>query len=383
MTAFAIASIGGPPNVSSPFKTSSLSPTSTVDSNAEDAKTEPLAHVPPPPCSSMAESTTASTCALQLYNPIADTKEIVYDSSKAATCTAGSKSRDTNVIPSEDSTTGSHKANLLFLTLDALGGCLLRPRRHGNKSAKEAVAPRKGLRLLPKRRGIRGRLQLLMSRSSSSDGSDPTAATTLITGEQNRLLSGRGDSSEGFRTLPATHADELLESSVSEVCDVSFYANEDDNTLDDVSYAFSQAAGISEEEPRGYDDIGMGSIWDEIGTDSEDRRMSQADTDTDIDGADGGDPISLLFDDEDETDGHLFALSDANEDGENENNGENDDDEEDDDEDEPDELEYVQPSFTHKSLRQASEKQTSYDFIIDDNEEDDDLCAADGKHMYM
>ena len=409
MTSFAIATTGtgGTPNVSSPFKTSSLSPTSTVDSNAEDgiAKTEQGHH-------------SSRTCTLQLFNPIADTKEIVYDSSKAreghtsneqdssapenATCIGGSGNsscagRDTNVTPSDDSSIFDDgkraNASLLFLTLRAFGGCLLRPRPDGNKSVKAVAPPRKGQHLFPMRRGIRGRIQLFKSRSSSSDGSDPTTTTTLINGEPNRLLSdASGDSAEGFRTLPATHTDELLEASVSEVCDVSLYDNEDDKTLDDASYAFSQAAGISEEEPRGDDDIGFGSIWDGIGTDSEGRVMSQADTDSDIDGADGGDAIiSLLLDDEDATEQKV-----ANEDGENESKDDNDDYDDDDDDKlkrglsevstmfrnsiPPDELEYIQPMLTHKSLRQASEKQTSYDFIIDDNEEDGEFYA-DGKHM--
>ena len=400
MTSFAPStSTGGSPYVSSsPLKTSSMSPYSTVDSNAEDAETE-QGHP------------SRITCTLQLFNPIADTKEIVYDSSKAreghndqdssapenATCVGGSitsscAGRDANVNPSDESTFDDGKranVSLLSLTLRAFGGCLLRPSRQGNKSVK-AVAPRKGLRLLPKRRSTRRRIQLFKSRSSSSDGSDPTTTTTSINGEQNRLLSdGSGDSADRS-TQPATHnTNEILEGSVSEVCDVSFYDNEDDKTLGDVSYAFSQAAGISVEEPRVYDDIGIGSTWDEIGisrsTDSEGRVMLQADT---VVGTDGGDAISLMFDDEDETDGDLFALSDANEDGENdESNDDNDGgDRFKSDSSEvatmfgniiPDELEYIQPLFTHKSLRQASEKQTSYDFVTNDEENDDDgVCAA-------
>ena len=414
MTSFAIASGGNTPNVSSPSKTSSMPPNSTVDNNAEETKSE-QGHMPVASFSSM--DNPSRTCTLQLFNPIADTKEIAYDSSKAreghneqdssapetATCIGGSVTssfagRDTNVTPSDKSTSDDGKranVSLLFLTLCAFGGCLLRPRRHGDKSVKAVAPPRKGLRLLPMRRGIRGRIQLFKSRSSSSDGSDPTTTTTLINGEQNRLLSDTsGDSAEGFRTLPATHTDELLEASVSDVCDVSLYDNEDDKTLDDVSYAFSQSAGISEEEPRGDDDIGFGSIWDEIGTDSEGRVVSQADTDADTDGTDGGDTIiSLIFDDEDETE-----QKGVNEDGENKSKDDNEKYRYDDDDDDklkrglsevstmfrnsipPDELEYIQPMFTHKSLRQASEKQTSYDFIIDENEEDDELCA-DGKHM--
>ena len=397
---------------------SPLSSALTADGNADVAETEVHVHVAHAPVPSYGPVVVSNLTLL--FNPIADTKEIAYDSSKglpgnneqdsfapenAASCTAGSNSsscvgRDTNVTTrsSEDPTFrngGRANGPLFFLTLRAFGSCLLRPLGNCNGPAKQA-APRKRLRLLPKRRGIRSRLHLFKSRSSSSDGSDPTITTTLMNGEQNHPRSGgSGDFPGKIRTVPALHTNELFEGSVSEVCDVSFYHNEDDDTLDDASYAFSQAAGISEEEPKGYDDIGIGSIWNVRGYGSEGllaaTQVDKActDVDTSTGGADGEDATALLFNDDDETGGDLFALADTNEDDKKESNGENDEEKDKLGSSEvstmfrsnsvPDELEYIQPMFRHKSLRQASEKQTSYDFIINVDEEDDNLCAAEGK----
>ena len=343
---------------------------------------------------------------LELFNPIADADEIIYDSSKECagddvdlgaaasehdtanghetdepnigSGTASTEHRTSPLSPTASPATSPAATNHSFLSLvlRTMGGCLLRPRRRNNESV-TSTASGKGpnvFHLSPKRKGIRGRLQLIQSRSSSSDNSDPVTATTSV-GERNLSAGGSGDSadkssvgrsSKVFRN-PLAHSDSRDGGSASEAYNVSYHELDDD-TIDGASYAFSQAAGISEEAKV---EVDIGSVVARIGN---------ACTEG------GDDAISILFDDEDEDEAgdDLLAISvgDADEMKEDESSGENDERGSSESpsllENNPaDELDYIHPLFTHQSLRQASEKRTSYDFVIDEEESDDEcLCKV-------
>ena len=339
---------------------------------------------------------------LELFNPIADADEIIYDSSKECagddvdlgaaasehdtanghetdepnigSGTASTEHRTSPLSPTASPATSPAATNHSFLSLvlRTMGGCLLRPRRRNNESV-TSTASGKGpnvFHLSPKRKGIRGRLQLIQSRSSSSDNSDPVTATTSV-GERNLSAGGSGDSadkssvgrsSKVFRN-PLAHSDSRDGGSASEAYNVSYHELDDD-TIDGASYAFSQAAGISEEAKV---EVDIGSVVARIGVDL---------------GTGGGDDaISILFDDEAGDDLLAISVGDADEMKEDElvENNEHGSSES------PsmlhnnpaDELDYIQPLFTHQSLRQASEKRTSYDFVIDEEESDDEcLCKV-------
>ena len=324
---------------------------------------------------------TTEPILLELFNPIADADEIIYDSSKecagddvdlgAAASehdTANGHGTDEQHCPSPLSPTASPATSpaanhsFLSLVLRAMGGCLLRPRRRSNESATSAP-PGKGPNvphLSPKRKGIRGRLQLIQSRSSSSDNSDPVTATTSV-GERNLSSGGSGDSADnkssvGRSSKVVAHTNEYCDcGSASEAYNVSYHELDDD-TIDGASYAFSQAAGISEEAKV---EVDIGSVVARIGVD-----LSNASTEG------GNDAISILFDDEDEDEAgdDLLAIS-VGECGSSESPSIS--------ENSPaDELDYIRPLFTHQSLRQASEKRTSYDFVIDEDESDECLCKV-------
>ena len=339
---------------------------------------------------------------LELFNPIADADEIIYDSSKECagddvdlgaaasehdtanghetdepnigSGTASTEHRTSPLSPTASPATSPAATNHSFLSLvlRTMGGCLLRPRRRRNESVTSAASG-KGPNvphLSPKRKGIRGRLQLIQSRSSSSDNSDPVTATTSV-GERNLSAGGSGDSadkssvgrgSKVFRN-PLANSDSRDGGSASEAYNVSYHELDDD-TIDGASYAFSQAAGISEEAKV---EVDIGSVVARIGVDL---------------GTGGGDDaISILFDDEAGDDLLAISVGDADEMKEDElvENNEHGSSES------PsmlhnnpaDELDYIQPLFTHQSLRQASEKRTSYDFVIDEEESDDEcLCKV-------
>jgi len=225
--------------------------------------------------------------------------------------------------------------------------------------------------LSPKRKGIRGRLQLIQSRSSSSDNSDPVTATTSV-GERNLSSGGSGDSADnkssvGRSSKVVAHTNEYCDcGSASEAYNVSYHELDDD-TIDGASYAFSQAAGISEEAKV---EVDIGSFVARIGVD-----LSNASTEG------GTDAISILFDDEDEDEAGDDLLAISVGDGDEKSSGENDECGSSESppisENNPaDELDYIRPLFTHQSLRQASEKRTSYDFVIDEDESDECLCKV-------
>ena len=328
---------------------------------------------------------TAEPILLELFNPIADADAIIYDSSKecagddvdmgaaasehgtanghgtdepsVGSGTASAEHRTSPLSPTASPAT-SPAANHSFLSLVllAMGVCLLRPRRRSNESVTSAP-PGKGPNvphLSPKRKGIRGRLQLIQSRSSSSDNSEPVTATTSV-GERNLSPGGSGDSADkssvGRSSKVVAHTNEYNVS----------YHELDDDTLDGASYAFSQAAGISEEAKV---EVDIGSVVARIGVD-----LGNANTEG------GNDAISILFDDEDEDEAGDDLLAISVGDGENDECGSS---------ESPsisknnpaDELDYIRPLFTHQSLRQASEKRTSYDFVIDEDESDECLCKV-------
>ena len=325
---------------------------------------------------------TAEPILLELFNPIADADEIIYDSSKecagddvdlgaaasehdtanghgtdepsVGSGTASAEHRTSPLSPTASpATSPAANHSFLSLVLRAVGGCLLRPR--SNESVTSAP-PGKGPNVphSPKRKGIRGRLQLIQSRSSSSDNSDPVTATTSV-GERNLSSGGSGDSADkssvGRSSKVVAHTNEYNVS----------YHELDDDTLDGASYAFSQAAGISEEAKV---EVDIGSVVARIGVD-----LGNANT------GEGDDAISILFDDEDEDEAGDDLLAISVGDGENDECGSS--------ESPPisennpaDELDYIRPLFTHQSLRQASEKRTSYDFVIDEDESDECLCKV-------
>ena len=339
---------------------------------------------------------TAEPILLELFNPIADADEIIYDSSKecagddvdmgaaasehdtanghgtdepsVGSGTASAEHRTSPLSPTAASPASSPAANHSFLSLvlRAMGGCLLRPRRRSNESVTSAP-PGKGPNvphLSPKRKGIRGRLQLIQSRSSSSDNSDPVTATTSV-GERNLSSGGSGDSADkssvGRSSKVVAHTNEYCEGGfASEAYNVSYHELDDD-TLDGASYAFSQAAGISEEAKV---EVDIGSVVARIGVD-----LGNANTEG------GNDAISILFDDEDEDEAGDDLLAISVGDGENDECGSSESPSI--SENNPaDELDYIRPLFTHQSLRQASEKRTSYDFVIDEDESDECLCKV-------
>ena len=338
---------------------------------------------------------TTEPILLELFNPIADADEIIYDSSKecagddvdmgaaasehdtanghgtdepsVGSGTASAEHRTSPLSPTASpATSPAANHSFLSLVLRAMGGCLLRPRCRSNESVTSAPSGKGPNAPLPshKRKGIRGRLQLIQSRSSSSDNSDPVTATTSV-GERNLSSGGSGDSADkssvGRSSKVVAHTNEYCEGgSASEAYNVSYHELDDD-TLDGASYAFSQAAGISEEAKV---EVDIGSVVARIGVD-----LGNANTEG------GNDAISILFDDEDEDEAGDEILAISVGDGENDECGSSESPSI--SENNPaDELDYIRPLFTHQSLRQASEKRTSYDFVIDEDESDECLCKV-------
>lgn len=239
------------------------------------------------------------------------------------------------------------------------------------------------LRRLPFRRTKNRGLQLLKSRSGSSDESDPATSTQAMSNS-----TGSGDSgdkvstdaaaaSHGYSGEAAMHSflaglpanpDPYVnglngdcDGSASDAFSMSYH--DDDDTLDNISYTFSDDIGAV--ESRDVDSVA--DLTKEI--------RLKVSNDEDIEDDDVSLLDGLLGDDDeggvgglpsDEDDGNNDTSSNQNNTDHIHVNNPAIDDE--------DEYEDIRPIFKHHTLRHASETHTSYDFAV--NEERDDIGCA-------
>lgn len=273
--------------------------------------------------------------------------------------------------------TGEHRTSTAAASVstDSIESSHWRPKSKGKR---RAIARR--LRL----RGTKSRgLQLLKSRSGSSDYNDPATRRSQTMSN----LSGRADLDDEV----STEADAALKGNSNEASMHSFlaglpanpdpYANrmngdcngsaasdsfcisyhDDDDTLDNVSYAFSDDIGVVESRD-------VGSITDGMASEI---RVTVSDGDGNED-----DVISFLGD-EDEAEG---SCAPSDEDAVDDNVVSTTGSENKSDAlthfrqpaiDDEDEYEDIRPLFKHRALRDAAEMQTSYDFAVQHDERDD------------